>query len=190
MKLTLRILLAALATFSVAAADWAGQTIGVQYLHPNITHTEPDLGAFVVGPGPEGFIYPTVPVFHFDITPTQIVMDFDFGVTFSWNVASFNGPRFYDYLGTAPDLTGASVNPLTTMVGLDDSDLIVDANNVYVNWQGLDFFPDMKVVIDLQFAPVPEASTWSAGGAVAGLIGLAWFRRYRRYAAGRGSSQT
>lgn len=159
-----------------APSNWDDQTIGVTYYFPDLG-SPIDFGSDVVGPGGEGSM---LDVFSYDLSANQIVMSYTFGFEGSWTSADFNGPRFYDFLGTAPDLTGVSVNGATTMVGLDAGDLTWSANEVLVNWQGLTIFPGMQVVLDLQFGreqSVPEASTWAAGGALALMAGGMWLRR-------------
>lgn len=138
-------------------------------------------GGLVVGPGIEATYHPDFQLFDVDLSGDQIVLDFRYDYEGSWDGdASFNGPYFYDFLGTAPDLTGVSINGATTMVGLDSGDLIWNANEISVDWKGLGIFPGMQVILDLQFGreqSVPEASTWAAGGALALMMGGMWLRR-------------
>ena len=93
---------------------------------------------------------------------TQLLVDFsDNALTITlqtslssptWNTAPFNGIVF-----TSPGplgIAGATVDPTTTMTGFDNSRVSFDADQIFVNWNGLSYVNGTVVKID--FAPVPE----------------------------------
>lgn len=177
-------ILAAHPAMAVLPTDWNGATIGFQYLFPDtgsVTETDEPLS---VGPGVEGVYGDSFnfPFFNYDISANQIVLN-AFAGEGSWDDASFNGPRFYDFGFDDLDLTGVSVNPASNMFGLSNASLTWDGDTISVNWQGLSFNSETQVILDLQFTPnqpaVPEASTWAAGGALAAVVSGMWFRRRR-----------
>ena len=112
---------------------------------------------------------------------TQLLVDFsDSALTIAlqttlstpnWNSAAFNGIVF-----TSPGplgITGAVVDPATTMTGFDDSRVGFNADQIFINWNGLSYVNGTVVKVD--FAPVPEPATMAVLGA--GLLGLAAVRR-------------
>lgn len=112
---------------------------------------------------------------------TQLLVDFsDRSLTITlqtilpnptWKNEAFNGIIF-----TSPGplgITGATVDPATTMTGFDNSRVSFDSDQIFVNWSGLSYGNGTVVRID--FAPVPEPATMAVLGA--GLLGLAAVRR-------------
>jgi len=112
---------------------------------------------------------------------TQLLVDFsDNALTITlqttlasptWNTAPFNGIIF-----TSPGPLGivsATVDPITTMTGFDNSRVSFDADQIFVNWNGLSYGSGTVVKID--FASVPEPATMAVLGA--GLLGVAVARR-------------
>ena len=70
--------------------------------------------------------------------------------------------------GTIPPISGVSVNGATSLAGFNSSRVSFDADNIYVNWQGLTAVPSQIVSLDVQFTEVPEPATL----ALVGLSGL------------------
>ena len=92
-----------------------------------------------------------------------------------WTSGSFNGIIF-----TSPGslgLTGASVDPATTMAGFDDSRVSFTSDQILVNWNGLSYDDGTVVKIDFAFAPISEPASLALLGTA--LAGMAMARRRR-----------
>lgn len=62
--------------------------------------------------------------------------------------------------GTIPDFTSVAINAATNMAGFDASRITFDANNIWVNWQGLPYDTNTIVSLDVNGgSDVPEPST-------------------------------
>lgn len=165
---------------SVHAADWDTQSIGVSYLKTG-SPTE-SLGTHTVSALPEVTVTYDLgggnflDVMTIDLRPTQLVFTFLTNLNFTGEL--FNGYRIFD-AGSAPNLVGAVLNGgATTLVGMTGSRVTFGPDQVLVNFSGLGSATgDEVVTVDLQFEPVPEASTYAAGLAVLPALGLWWRRR-------------
>lgn len=167
MKILIQTCLAVLfmVTTQAEAGVFSGQTVGYNYLfdEQNIVYFDP--GPVAVGAGVEltGLYFgehATV-----DISDSSILIDyFD---SPSWVSASFNGFRVFDINNTLGDITSVTINPITNMGGLDVSRISFDANNIYVNWQGLSANPNTIVLLDVNGVnTVPEPASiaiWGLG---------------------------
>lgn len=172
---------------SPASAGFIGLTIQVDYYYPNLS-TLFDTANAVVGPGVELSGFPTGdPRTNIDLSDTNIYITYNSSSW--WNTAGFNGVHFYDLAGAGGGIISVTINPVTNMAGLDASRISFDANNIWVNWQGLGFWGntgdddiDTVVSLDITFGDaVPEPATWLT--LPAGLLGAAWLaRRARRRA--------
>ncbi len=167
-----------------ASAGFIGLTIQVDYFYPD-TSTLYSTDTVVVGPGTELFGFPYGdPRTNIDLSDTNIYITYNSSSW--WTAADFNGLHFYDLAGASGTITGVTINPATNMAGLDASRISFDANNIWVNWQGLSFwggigeYYDTIVSLDVTFGDaVPEPATWLT--LPAGLLGAAWLaRRMRR----------
>jgi hypothetical protein len=165
-----------------ASASLTGVTIQTKYFYPDLTDLI-DTANVVVGLGVELSGFPgSDPRTNIDLSSTNIFITYN--SSSFWYPAEFNGLHFYDLYDGAPSITNVSINPVTNMVGLDASRISFDADNIWINWQGLDFWGDTGdsdtiVSLDLTFGePVPEPATWMT--LAAGLLGAAWLARRRR----------
>ena len=168
-----------------AVASFDGQNVQGDYFFPNLATTVNSPVSAIVGPGIEFNDFPSADQrTDVDISANNILITFISGPS-SWTTADFNGPVFSDPDGTIPAITGVSINPATTMVGLDLSRISFDADSIAINWNGLDFEVDTIVSLDVQFgatatpAPVP---TLPLGllfllAAGLGLAGTRWVNR-------------
>lgn len=171
-----RILLAACAVLCVATGVQGslltGKTIHVQWLSPNMSTI---LNGFdydyVVGSDKEieNIVGTNMDVDFFD---TSILFSFDFTATFSYE--TFNGIRIEDRAGNVPDFMSASysADPGTTLPsGFDASRISYDANNIYVNFRGIEGATSRTVRLDV----VPEPALIFPT-----LLGVGVYARLRR----------
>jgi hypothetical protein len=167
--------LAAAALLAPAAgrAQLAGATLGaqVQTAAPGTFFQE--LGTRVVGPGVE-----------FGSTRGEQVDVFDAGFTYSavgsggfFTPLPFNGIRLYDPGSLAPDFAEVSIVGSTGgFAGLDPSRVAFDADNIFVNVQGLNI--PGSVTFAVRVAAVPEPRALALLGA--GLLAVAGTAARRR----------
>ena len=174
-RLTLLAATAIATAFSApASALLTGNSVGIQYIFPDITTVYQDLGSNLVGTdGPTAF--PGYFDFSFtDATATTSAFQF----ASSWTTTSFNGFRLYDFNNTIAAFTSVTINPASNMTGLDASRITFDANNIYVNWNGLNFDSGTIVTLDINGgSAVPEPASWAMMIGGFGLVGAAMRRR-------------
>ena len=141
-----------LATVAAPVANAAllmGKTVSFTYLFPNISTVIgfPADGNYVVGAGveiPNGF---AVGEGSLDISDSNILADFS--IFIGYGPALFHGFRITDVNGTIASFTSVSVDAITNMVGFDASRVTFDADNIWVNWQGLGSDPNTVVSINI-----------------------------------------
>jgi hypothetical protein len=150
---------------SPVSAGFIGLTIQVEYSYPD-TSTLYSADTVVVGPGTElsGLPYGD-PRTNIDLSDTNILIAYNSSSW--WTASDFNGLHFCDLAGASGAITGVTINPATNRAGLDASRISCDANNIWVNWQGLGFWGgigechDTIMSLDVAFGDaVPDASTW------------------------------
>jgi hypothetical protein len=176
--ITAAILAASAMGLPAAATTLTGNAIGIQYIFPTSGSVFEDTGTNVVGTdGPTSVIG----IFSLSFTDTTATAS-NFTFDTSWTPADFNGFRLYDINGTIPTFTSVTINQISNMAGLDASRIAFDADNVYVNWNGLSFDTNTVVTLNISGA-VPEAQTWAMMIVGFGLVGAAMRRRAIAHAA-------
>jgi hypothetical protein len=164
----------------VKSESLIGRTIGYQYYFPNLQTIYYNPAPFLVTAGVElpALYNSGNDVATVDVTENGLVCDFYLDVG-PWSERDFNGFRLFDATGTIWDFSSVTIAPETNMPGLNLSRISFDANNLYVNWQGLFYDSNTVVSIAIDFAPIPEPASWClfAGGIV---ISLALARRRPR----------
>ncbi len=165
----------ALCAAPAMAAGLFGTTLQHNYYYPNLASVATFSGYFpatnvTVTAGVE---MPLVAnSFSVDITNTQLILTMTRNS--AWDVRPFNGPVFDDLTNNVDPIISVTVNPATTMPGIDNSRVLWTADRFGVNWQGLSFSTGDIVVLDI-VTGVPAPGTAAAFGA----CGLLATRRRR-----------
>ena len=141
----------------------------IRYLFPDITTDFLPPIDVVVGPGVEadlGFATPVI-----DVSNVTILFNFTVG----GSPASFNGFQFIDFTDSISAFSSVAVS--STNLAFDISAVTFDANNIWVNFQGLssglDGFVELTISSDSAFLPEP----FTLGLLGAGLLGLGFATR-------------
>jgi hypothetical protein len=153
-----------------------GATIRLTYEFPNVgTIWNGNSHDLVVGPGIEISGFPVGDArTNVDVSDTNVFVTYNSGGT--WTTTSFNGFHIFDLFGSIPDFTGVSINAATNLTGFGDARITFDADNIWVDWNGLSF--DSETIVSLDVEAVPEPGTLLLLGT--GIAGLAARSRRRR----------
>ena len=173
-------------TFAHAdAVDFDGQQLTATYFAPSTSDVWTAGGphTFTVGSGVE--IVKFIGDFDLDVSATNITArNFIFPDKFF--DAPFNGFKVSDDFGNVRNISGVTINGATNMLGFELSRVSFDANNVFVNWQGLSFEESTVVSLDVTFesaaAPLPSVATTGVT-LLGGVGGFRLLRRRQRLAA-------
>jgi hypothetical protein len=99
----------------------------------------------------------------------------------TWGNYPINGPVF-TLAPSSPTsslgIAGFTVDPSTTLAGFNASNVTFNDTQIIINWGGLTYAVDDKVVIDFAFVPEPSSVIAMASGCI-GLPLLALRRRRR-----------
>jgi hypothetical protein len=155
-----------------------GQTVRVEYLYPDASTIYPGNGNgnYVVGGGVEvqNLLYSNI--FDVDLQSNGLTVIFNNNLG-TFTGAAFNGFRVTDINNTIGAFT--SFNLVSNTAGFNPV-LTFDADNLYVNWQGINMTPGQ---IELSISAVPEPETFAMMLAGLGLLGAAARRRKQKQAA-------
>ncbi|MGH9723051.1 MAG: PEP-CTERM sorting domain-containing protein [Bryobacteraceae bacterium] len=169
-------LILAASSSSVVKATLLGETV-------RLTHELPNVGAIfggpidvVVGPGVEAPLF--IGIYSVDLDDTDVLVTFPNSCCGGFGNTAFNGLHMFDVNGTIGDILSVTINPATLLAGFNASRITFDANNIYVNFAGLNPNPSTDLVA-LDITAAPEPSTWLF------MAGLAVFVAMRRTAARR-----
>lgn len=186
MKTSIRALAGALALAAAAAAAPAsaalldGQTVKVEYLFPDTNSLYEGPYDYVVGTdGARSFFN----IASVTLGDTTVQADAFCGGGCSWSSAAFNGIHIFDAFNTVAAFTSVTLDASTNYAGLDASRITFDADNIWINWQGLDANGHVALNInDGASGAVPEPAAWALMIGGFGMAG-ATLRRRRMVAA-------
>ena len=88
---------------------------------------------------------------NIDIGADYILYEFIDAGSGSFLESSFNGSVFSDIAGTIPPITNVTIDRTATTLGLDDSDVSFDENNIEINVEGLSFDSSTTALFNVEF---------------------------------------
>ena len=153
-----------------------GESVSTESLYPDIGTVYTSPIAALVGPCVElpGSSTNFGGGNYFDIDFFADEIEIRFNATNVFSAVSFNGLHIFNTPLAQADITGVTINPATNMVGLDASRITFDANNIYINWEGLPFSTAPRTIVSLDLtsglSDVPEPSSMVLAGL--GVVGL------------------
>jgi hypothetical protein len=164
----------ALSATPASAALLLGKTVELSHQFPALGSPDFGVNNFTVGT--------SAPVDYAGIatyfaTDTTFNMNVFCGQGCGWTTTSFNGFVLSDVFGTVDAFTGVAINAATNYLGFDASRISFDANNIYVNLQGLTANGTITLDINGAAGGVPEPAAWAMMLAGFGLVGVAMRRR-------------
>ena len=122
-------------------------------------------------------------IYRVSVTDTQVILDFSVNQNgpFTWttSILSLDAGGLVVNNGTAlfftgaPEITSVSLDALSNMGGLDASRITFNGSAVAINWYGLSFDNNTRVVLNVNSVPAPGAL------ALLGAVGFVGSRRRR-----------
>lgn len=92
------------------------------------------------------------------VTVTDHLLYFQYDQAAVFQTATFNGYIFRDVSTTIPPITSVTVDPSTTLVGLNSSRITFDATDIFINVSALSAQTGQVVQIDVNLSAIPEPS--------------------------------
>lgn len=120
--------------------------------------------------------------FDVQVTDTQVIYDYtgsstwNTGATWSSGSLRIANGNLLDFLG-APNITSVALDTSSNMVGFDASRITFDRDSIAVNWAGLSFNGNTRVVLNVAAGTVPEPASYALVIAALAGVGLATRRR-------------
>ena len=148
-----------------ATVDLTGQAVHADYIFATAGHVYENDGTQTVTAG--GVTFAQLRALHTTVTPTQVIIHFDFTNTFT--AAAFNGIKLSEVGPTPITFTNVIVDPASTYTSLTPGRLTFDAHSLSINFQSLPLNTAQTLILDIN--PVPEASQFASLGV--GMLGLA-----------------
>lgn len=106
---------------------------------------------------------------YLNVSDTQI--NITFTSTSYFYGAEFSGIRLNDVNDTISPFGSVTIDPLTSLAGFGSTMISFDAENIWIDLQGLSFNQGDRVVLNAAPVPIP-AAVWLFGAGLIGLVGL------------------
>lgn len=164
----------ALSATPASAALLLGKTVQLSHDFPVLGSPDAGVTSYTVGT--------SAPVDYAGLatyfaTDTTFNMNVFCGQGCNWTTTSFNGFVLSDVSSTVDAFTGVTINAATNYLGFDASRVSFDADNIYVNLQGLTANGTITLDINGAAGGIPEPAAWAMMLAGFGLVGAAMRRR-------------
>ncbi|MCI5178061.1 MAG: hypothetical protein D3911_01810 [Candidatus Electrothrix sp. AW3_4] len=135
-----------------------------------LTVDSPNLGEIIAGPHDaivdsniEFSLERVNNVVEVDINLSDKTIYFDYSRSSYGNFASgsFNGYVFTDINNTIPNITSVKIDTIATTLGVDDSRISYDNNQIFVNVASLSFNQDSRIKLNIGFESTsPKRLLW------------------------------
>jgi hypothetical protein len=161
-----------------AGGGLLGDSIDAQYFVPTISTLVEDFGTQTLDPTASWLVFYNN--LSLTVTNSTILIAAPPGGAIGFGgPAEFAGVGFTD-VTSDPHITGVTIDPSSTVPGIDASRISFTSNQVFANFEGRGFGSGQQLLLDLRFGSVPEPSSLTLAG-IAGLAGvgmLMWRRSH------------